>query len=552
MKKLFPLVILLLLISCSNPNTTPQQYKQPVKPTKNVILMIPDGTSLSVVSAARWYQIYNKLGTDRLAIDPFLCGTVKTYNSNAPIGDSAPTTSCYMTGYLSQAGNVAIYPIEDKANDIHPVDSTRSYQPLATVLEAAKYDLNKATGLVATVEFTHATPADCSSHHYNRNNYKGLAPQIAKNVDVLVAGGTELLSDEMRASLEARGTQIITDDIKALREFDAEKDLWALFTNGAHPYDMDRNEDEIPSIEEMTRTAIERLSKNENGFFLMVEGSQVDWAAHSNDAVAMITEYLAFDKAVQAAIEFAERDGNTTVIIVPDHGNSGFSIGERGFKNYARRGLDDVFGAVSKYTVSGRELHNLLLKAKPEEYKTIFQEKTGIEITDEEMRELVAQRGKLEDDYTKIGSSGNFESTVIGIMNSRTAFGFTTGGHTGEDVFLAAYHPQGNVPMGMNTNIELNKYLCDVVGLKRPLDDVTGEIFAKHTDVFAGMDCKIDKSGDFPILTVENGANKLTVSAFNSKATLNGQDLALNTVVVYIDKNDTFYLPKSLKDKLAQ
>lgn len=84
--------------------------------------MIPDGTSIGVVSAARWYQIYNKLGGNNLAIDPYLCGTVKTFSSNAPIGDSAPTTSCYMTGMPQQTGNVSIYPVADPENDLVPVD----------------------------------------------------------------------------------------------------------------------------------------------------------------------------------------------------------------------------------------------------------------------------------------------------------------------------------------------------------------------------------------------------------------------------------------------
>lgn len=552
MKKIiFLFSISLLLFNCTEPKQG--QYRTPVKPTKNVILMIPDGTSIGVVSAARWYQIYNKLGSDRLAIDPYLCGTVKTYNSNAPVGDSAPTTSCYMTGYLSQAGNVAIYPAVDSVHDIHPVDPARSYQPLTTVLEAAKYDLKKSTGLVATVEFTHATPADCSSHYYDRGNYKYLASQIANNnIDVVIGGGVKELSDPIRAHLESIGTQLITDDLTAFREYDASQNVWALFTEGAMPLDIDRDESKYPSLEEMTRTAIDRLSKNENGFFLMVEGSQVDWAAHSNDAVGIITEYLAFDRAVQAAIDFAEKDGNTTVVVLSDHGNSGFTIGVKGFKNYTRRGLDDYFGIVSGYKVSARQLHTLLLQAKPEEYKNIIKGNTGLELQDDEFKQLVELRGKLEDDYTKIGNSVNFESYVTQLMNARLPFGFTTGGHTGEDVLLAAYHPSGDVPMGMNTNVELNKYLCDVVGLTRPLDDITNEIFAKHTDVFAGMDYSIDTSKDFPVLTVKDGANELVIPAFVSVAKLNGKDVKLNSVTVYMDKNETFYVPRSLKAELKK
>ena len=214
--------------------------------------------------------------------------------------------------------------------------------------------------------------------------------------------------------------------------------------------------------------------------------------------------------------------------------------------------MDDTFGSVSGYKVSGRKLHDLLLQAKSEDYKAIIKEYTDIDITDQEFKNLTEMRSKLESDYTKIGSSWNFEAVVVNIMNARTPFGFTTGGHTGEDVLLAVYHPAGDVPMGMNTNVELNKYLCDVVGLQRPLDAVTSEIFVKHTEVFAGMECAIDTSGEFPMLTVIEGDNRLIVPAFSSTVTLNGEDLALNSVTVYIDKNETFYLPVCLRDKLKK
>ena len=81
--------------------------KENVKPVKNVILLIPDGTSLATISIARWLQWYQDPSKPKLNIDPYLCGTVRTHSSNAPIGDSAPTTSCYMTGQPSRTGYVS-------------------------------------------------------------------------------------------------------------------------------------------------------------------------------------------------------------------------------------------------------------------------------------------------------------------------------------------------------------------------------------------------------------------------------------------------------------
>ena len=528
-----------------------QQYRRPVKPTKNVIVMIPDGTSIGVVSAARWYQIYNKLGGENLAIDPYLCGTVKTFSSNAPIGDSAPTTSCYMTGMPQRTGNVSIYPVADPANDLIPVDPTMAYQPLPTLLEAAKYQQNKATGLVVTVEFPHATPADCSAHYYARGKYEYIASQMAyQNLDVMFGGGNSILTNDIKQHFKNTGTTLIQDDVKAFRSFNGKEKVWALFNERELPYDLDRDPEIIPSLQEMTQKALDRLSQNENGFFLMVEGSKVDWSAHGNDAVGCITEYLAFDKAVATVMDFAKKNGETTVIVLPDHGNSGFTIGRRDLKSYDKATLDDLFKNVSKFKKTGEGLERILLKSKPEDFKSIFKEYTDIDLNEEELNLLLSSKNYKEADYMKVSNSVNMGSSIINIMDSHTYFGFTTGGHTGEEVFLAAYHPSGDIPVGMNTNVEINQYLCAALGLKTSLPEMREEIFAKHTDVFKGMDYTIDKSGDFPVLKVKKGNVTLSVPAFKSVVYLNNQPIALPSVVVYIDKNDTFYLPKSLAAKL--
>ena len=526
-------------------------YRNGVRPTKNVILMIPDGTSIGVVTAARWYQIYNELGGKNLAIDPYFCGTVLTFSSDAPIGDSAPTTSCYMTGMPQQTGNVAIYPPANPENDLVEVDPTMSYQPLATILEAARIVKNKATGLVVTVEFPHATPADCSAHHYKRGRYDLLGSQMAyQNLDVMFGGGVGLVTEDMKQHFTSKEISYYANDINAFRNHTQGK-VWSLWDNRAFPYDLNRDTTKIPSLQEMTEKAIDLLSQNENGFFLMVEGSKIDWVAHANDAVGCITEFLAFDKAVKSAMDFAKKDGNTTVVILPDHGNSGFTIGRRDLASYDKASIEKLFGTVSKYKRTAEGLEKILLKDKPENFKRIIKEYTSIEITDEELESLISSKNYKPENYMKVSDGKNMIAKLVEIMNLRTYFGFTTGGHTGEEVFLAAYHPQGDVPMGMNTNMEINHYLSDVLGLQKRLPELTQEIFAKHTEVFAGMNCIIDKKdADFPVLIVKKGRKTLRIPSFKSVAYLNNEKFDLGSVTVYIDKNDTFYIPRNLADKL--
>jgi len=480
--------------------------------------MIPDGTSIGVYSAARWFKFYNNLG-EGLHIDPYITGTVTTFSSNAPIGDSAPTGSTYATGVLQQSGNVAIHP-EVSENDLFQTDPSRTWQPAATILEALKIEKQKAVGLVVTCEFPHATPADFSAHHYKRSNYTALAAQMAyQNLDVMFGGGNGILTEDIKRHFKDNGTTLISDNRNALLNYAGDGKVWALFGDKALPYNMDRNPDKVPSLAEMTEKALQLLSKKEEGFFLMVEGSQVDWAAHANDAAPIINEFLAFDEAVGKVMEFAKKDGNTAVVILPDHGNSGFTIGSNNCPGYDKLSLAQLFGAVSKIKLSANGLESILVKTKPKDIKATFKEYTDIDITNEELQTLLSSKNYREGDYTKVGTSNNLAHNIVNILNSRSCFGFTTGGHTAEEVLLAAYHPQGDVPKGHLTNMQVNHYLQQVSGLSISLQDLSDRIFVKHADVFSGMSYSIDKTNpDFPILVVKKGKDKLEITAFSSVA----------------------------------
>ncbi|MDR1668293.1 MAG: alkaline phosphatase [Bacteroidales bacterium] len=518
---------------------------KPVQPVKNLIVMIPDGTSIGVVSAARWYQLYNR-HIEHLNLDPWLCGTVSTFCAAAPIGDSAPTTSCYMTGVPSQAGFVSTYP-PVTGKEIIPLDSSMAYQPLATVLEAARILQNKATGLVVTCEFCHATPADCASHYYQRGNYKYIAPQMAYNdLDVMFGGGNNFITQDMKDYFKVNGTTLIQNDIRQFNGYSGSGKVWALFEKKEHPYDIDRDSSAIPSLEAMTRKALMQLSKNPNGFFLMVEGSTVDHAAHANDPVGCITEFLAFDKAVGAAIAFAIENGETAVVILPDHGNSGFTIGRSGCGKSSST-LEDLFGTVSQYKRTYKGIAEILKTTPADQITSVFKQYTGIDLSEQERKSLLLSKDYTQpSDYTLASEAKDMKAHVMTILNAKTCFGFTSGSHTGEEVFLAAYHPAGDVPLGFTTNVEINRYLCQALGFTTTLPELTAKIFAKHTDVLNGYSYSLDTKGEFPVLTVKKGKNTLVLRAFSSIAYLNKKPVSLGSVTVYVDRTDTFYLPSDI------
>lgn len=536
---------------------------------KNVILMISDGTSLSTLSLARWMQLYRHPDRPRLNLDPYLCGTVRTSSSNAPIGDSAPTTSCYVTGQPSITGFVATRPYACPGADLFPVDTARAYQPALTLLEAARLRRGAATGLVVTCEFPHATPADCSAHSYDRNRYDWIVPQMASGgVDVLIGGGTSLLTPQQEARLRSRGWSVLRDDLAAMRA-DTARRMWALFGEREMDYDLDRDTAVQPSLAEMTATAIGKLAKNPDGFFLMVEGSKVDWAAHDNDPVGLYSEFLAFDRAVGVALDFARRNGETAVIVTADHGNSGVSIGCRACPHYDRLTKDQLFGPLAAMRLTAEGFARKLNASPRADVQRIFEEYGGFRLTDDELAALdhckdYRQSPIPEAERKATGHAALYSSSLDGLvaqlLTRHTCIGFTTDGHTGEDVFLACYHPRADRPMGMQLNVELAEYLASLYGLTvDSLSEMSDEYFAPHTEVFRGYECEIRPAAQGepgPTLVVRNPQRKgsrLEIPAFGSVVrTGRGgrQEKLLPTPVVYVDRKNTFYLPASLRSWL--
>lgn len=543
---------------------------EPIKPVKNVIFMVADGTSLSTLSLARWYQNIEAGELTKLHLDPYISGTILTFCSNAPIGDSAPTTSTYMNGMPSIQGMVGTYPYATE-QDLVPVDSTMAYRPILSLMEAAKVMLMKRVGVVMTCEFPHATPADATAHSYSRKRYDWIIPQMVyNNLDVVIGGGTALLGEEYQTYLRGRGYGVYLDDYSSLTQAKEEK-IWSLFSEHDIPYDMDGVKGKDPKLSEMVSSALNRLSKdNELGFFLLVEGSKIDWAAHANDPVAMATEALAFDQAVKVALDYAKADGNTIVVVTSDHGNSGMSIGRNDLRNYAGASKETLFGPLTKIKKSSVGLAQMIVAAPEDQMATIFEEVATFPPTEEQLKVLsLLRKLELADDtdrpaikeqlrQLKISGEGalytdGLSDYIASIYRSKMYLGFTTHGHTAEDVFLASYAPKESQRLyGVHNNIELHNYLKAALGLgEYSMLELSKDYFAPHTQVFAG--CEITISVGAPqekVLTVKKGGNTLTVKSFTNQLYINGKLHELSLPVVYVDKRGEFYLPTSLRSSL--
>ncbi|MBL7138986.1 MAG: alkaline phosphatase [Bacteroidales bacterium] len=528
---------------------------------RNLIMMIPDGTSSSVLALARWYKFGACVADNcRLAIDPHICGMVSTYNSDSPIGDSAPTGSTFATGYLSNTGFVATYPVSSgKEKDLVEVDPLRAYHPLFTILEAAKLQ-GKSTGIVMTSEFTHATPADFTAHTPDRDNEEAIAIQMVYNhLNIVFGGGLQYLDPAKRKDgldllnvLRTRNYQLVTtvDQFEALTPADTL--VYGLFAEDYLPNNLDRNPAEVPSIAEMTRKAIKLLTENPNGFFLMVEGSKIDWSAHANDPVGVITEFLAFDDAVKEAMDFANRDGYTAVVIAPDHGNSGISLGNsRSDSTYDVLPINDLIQPLRDCKLTGEGITRFIL-ANPAETDNIFFENTGIRLTEEEIQQVNNALNSTDKYLLPV--------TVATLISKNTYVGFTTHGHTGEDVMLAVYHPGNYRPGGVIKSTELHHYMTEILDTP-DLDSLTTSHFCIDTIALKGLDWEIahadSTSAKLIIRPKKDAKIHAEIEASTDYITIFRKEKVVNTIpllspAIYVVPLQHFFIPKNLGELLAE
>ncbi|HYR03620.1 MAG TPA: alkaline phosphatase, partial [Syntrophobacteria bacterium] len=245
-------------------------------PAKNVIVLIADGCSSEQYTLARWFK-----GAP-LALDGIRVGAVKTYTTDSVIADSAPAASAFATGVRTSDDFISVGPREVTLSVVPRPDPELRYRPLATVLEGAKL-LGKSTGIVATSRVSHATPAAYMAHVASRNREDDIMEQaVYQNVDVVLGGGKRHLLGKTDGGKRADGENLL-DVLKERRYQIVEtRDemvrckagrVFGMFAMSHMEAEIDRQDraPQQPTLEEMTRKAIEILSKNPCGFFLMVE-----------------------------------------------------------------------------------------------------------------------------------------------------------------------------------------------------------------------------------------------------------------------------------------
>ncbi len=274
---------------------------------KNIIFLIGDGMGVS--------HVFSGLVGNRGKLFIENCrhiGFSKTQSSDDFITDSAAGGTALSCGIKTYNGAIGVNP------DTIPVE---------TILEAAE-DKGLATGLVSTSAITHATPASFIAHQKKRNMYEEIAADFLKtDIDVFIGGGLAHFigrkdKRNLLTELKEKG-YIVENDMTKIQKI--KKGKLAGLTAQVHNGRLEERGDMLPIA---TQTAIKILDNNsgDKGFFMMVEGSQIDWGGHANSSIYIVEDMLDFDRAVGEAIKFAAKDGETLVVVTADHETGGMAI----------------------------------------------------------------------------------------------------------------------------------------------------------------------------------------------------------------------------------
>ena len=398
-------------------------------PPRNAIFMLGDGMGFAQVKAYRMYaddpatelveplpmeawQV-GSVSTDSIRLD---CSAADGHCVRDPHGftDSASSATAYATGHDTVVGRLS---------------TAQDGAPLPTVLEDARR-AGKATGIVVTSQVTHASPAAFGSHVPSRNDTRSIADQYFDTrwndqpmIDVLLGGGYDDLcrgDRDLVPEFRAAGYDVVRERRQLLASR-ADRVL-GLFAPQGLPLAWDRDAG-VPSLAEMTRHALGVLDRDPDGFFLMVEGSQIDWAAHANSVAGVISEMEDFVAAVRVVLDFAAARGDTLVLVTADHETGGMALGRDNVHHWDARplhGLRATPKAMAQAYADGAE-----------PLSAIVARQVAFELDAEEIRRLDAAPRRLEP----------ARAAIADILNRRTFTGWSTAGHTGADVPLYVFGP---------------------------------------------------------------------------------------------------------------
>jgi alkaline phosphatase len=435
-------------------SATPKSAK-----TKNIIFMVSDGMSTGTLNMAdlmlqrqhnrrsQWLQLYLDNRVSRAFMD--------VASANSLITDSAASSSAWGGGVRVNNGVLNIGP------------NGEEHRP---ILQKFK-DARKAVGCVTTVPITHATPAGFCVNSKSRSMDPIALQYLPLRFDVMMGGGTEVFAEATRSDrrdllqdFRAAGYQVATTR-KEMKNTKEGRPVLGVFHENGLPYACDRDQSKelknnIPTLAEMTQKAIELMQNNPNGFVLQVESGKVDWAAHANDIAGLIGEQIQFDEALRVAIEFAEKDKNTLVVITTDHGNASPTMV---YGSQANKNFDKI--ATMKQT-NEWVLNGINKNFTPAQIIERLEAAQGIIIKPEEALTLLSNYYLLGEDGVYNARKLPFQK-LAQIQTPHTSVSWASTEHTSEYVELAMFGPGSESLVPFVKNTDLHNFMLKVTDVLR-------------------------------------------------------------------------------------
>jgi alkaline phosphatase len=424
------------------------------KKAKNIILLVSDGMSIGTFNIAdlflqrkegrnsHWLNLYKENKVTRALMD--------TASASSLITDSAAASSSWGGGARVNNGALNVGP------------NGEMYKPIWQKMKAA----GKSVGCVTTVPITHATPAGFCINSASRSGQDEIAENYLQlKFDVMMGGGLEHFDKDLRIdkkdllqSFQFNGFEVVKNRLDMLN-IKSKKPLLGVFYKDGFPYSIDRENNpelkaSIPTLAEMTTVAINQMKDNQNGFALQVEAGKVDWAAHGNDIAAIIHEQIAFDEAVKIAMDFAENNKETLVIITTDHGNAnpGLIYGENANK---------MFDTLQNYKHSNDWVLNSIRKADTA--------KQVIDRVEEACKYVISEAEALDllKAYESLNEVGVYNPRKLPfrklaeLQGKQNSIGWISMDHSADFVELAMYGPGKELLPAFIKNTELHNIMLN-------------------------------------------------------------------------------------------
>ncbi len=426
------------------------------KKAQNIIFLVSDGMSTGTLNMAdlylqrkngkgsQWLELYKENRVSRALMD--------TASLNSIVTDSSAASSSWGGGNRVNNGALNVGPNGEK------------YLPILQKFKKS----GKKVGCVTTVAITHATPAGFCVNSASRSSQDEIAAQyLDLEFDVMLGGGNQFFDKAKRkdqrdlyAEFKSKGYSVSTNRSE-LEASPVNGKLLGIFAEDALPYYIDRNNDEnlkksVPTLAEMTQKAIESLQSHPKGFVIQVESGKVDWAAHANDIAGLIHDQVQFDEAIKVAIDFAEKDKNTLVIITSDHGNAnpGIIYGKEANANFDR---------LQKYSQTNEWILNAI---KPDFSNTkvieLIESANATAISDQDAKTLLSYYDGLHKSEEGLYNYKKLPFKAFAEIQKKTnSVGWISMDHSADYVELAMFGPGSERLKPFVKNTDLHYFMLD-------------------------------------------------------------------------------------------